>query len=129
MNETMMVHVPVSLLKRHGRKQMIIPDGIPLPEETERKDDCLILALARAWKWNRMLEAGKAPTAEALARHLNMSSSYLIRVLRMNFLAPDIREAILDGRQPKGMRVIDLLKPFPLIWEEQRACFGFNAPF
>ncbi|MDD3182643.1 MAG: hypothetical protein PHD48_07575 [Alphaproteobacteria bacterium] len=125
MIEEMTVHIPVTLMRRHGRKRMIIPDDAALPEETEQKDNCLILALLRAWKWQRMLEADKATSVEDLARQINMSSSYLMRVLRLNFLAPDIREAILDGRQPKGLRVIDMLKPFSPIWEEQRSWLGF----
>jgi len=119
------ISVPITLTKRHGRKCLIIPDGLSLPEETVKKDDSLILTILRAWKWNRMLEIGKATSAEALARQLDISPTYMGRVLRLNLLSPDIKLALLEGHQPKGLRVIDMLKPFPILWDKQREIFGF----
>ena len=43
------------------------------------------------------------------------------RVLRITLLAPEIVDAILDGRQPADLQVEDLLRPFPVGWREQRA--------
>ena len=53
-----------------------------------------------------------------------MAPSYVSRVLRLRLLAPEIVEAILDGRQPAGLQLDDLLEPFPLHWEEQRKAFA-----
>lgn len=52
---------------------------------------------------------------------------YLTRVLRMTLLAPDIVDAILDGRQGDGMDLATLAAPFPNEWGAQRRHFGLDA--
>jgi hypothetical protein len=46
-------------------------------------------------------------------------------MLRLNYLAPDIVQAILDGREPSGLSLIKLSEPMPMAWAEQRASLGF----
>ncbi|MBF0094874.1 MAG: hypothetical protein HQL34_10065 [Alphaproteobacteria bacterium] len=126
---TIRVHVPMELKRRGGRKLIIAPDGAtdwaaPQP----RIDDTLIKALARAWRWRGMIETGKVRTVRHLAEKEKISSSYLARILRLTLLAPDIIEAILDGRAPKGLSLADLMEPFPMEWEQQRARFWFVKP-
>ena len=70
-----------------------------------------------------MLETGEYATADDLAAAEKINPSYLSRILRLNQLAPDIVVAILDGRQPPGLQLDPLLKPFPVEWERQRAHF------
>jgi hypothetical protein len=50
--------------------------------------------------------------------------SFVSRLLRLTLLAPDIQEAILDGRQPKGMQLEELRRAMPGVWEEQRQVLG-----
>jgi hypothetical protein len=126
---TIKVHVPMTLKRRGGRKLIIAPDGAadwatPQP----RIDDTLIKALARAWRWRMMIETGKVRTVRHLAEKEKISSSYLARILRLTLLAPDIIEAILDGRVPKGLSLADLMEPFPMEWDQQRVRFGFVKP-
>jgi hypothetical protein len=71
-----------------------------------------------------MLEGGQYGTAADLAKAEKLNDSYLSRVLRLTLLAPDIVEAILDGRQPRAMELKALLRPLPLCWEEQRQLLG-----
>jgi hypothetical protein len=66
-----------------------------------------------------MLDEGAHATLEDLARAKGVAPSYASRVLRLTLLAPDIVEAILDGRQPAGLQLDDLLEGFPMVWEEQ----------
>lgn len=80
-------------------------------------------ALARAHRWRRMLESGEFATVQDLANAEKINSSYLARVLRLTLLAPDIVEEILDGRQPAGLQLEDLLAPFPVEWERQKSSF------
>lgn len=71
---------------------------------------------------------GKNPsqTIISLARSEGLTHGYLGRLLRLNLLAPDIIEAIIEGRQPKSLRLIDFMRQeIPHIWEEQREKFGF----
>jgi len=117
--ETITVHVPMTFRTRGGRKLVVTPDGAPWAPRP-RVDNAMVKALARAFRWKRMIESGQFATVTELARHENLAFSYLTRILRLSLLAPDIVEAILDGRQPAGMQLDDLLKGFPLEWQEQR---------
>ena len=74
------------------------------------------------FQWRKMLGTGVHATLEDLAKAKGVAPSYLSRVLRLTLLAPDIVEAILDGRQPAGLQLDDLLNGFPLGWEEQSEC-------
>ena len=116
------VHVPLSFRRRGGRKLVISPSGHeqwapPRP----RIDKPLVKALARAFRWKEMLESGRYPTVNELAKAENMNSSYVGHVLRLTLLAPDIVEAVLDGRQPATMQLQSLMRQgFPDEWERQR---------
>ena len=122
-------HVPFKFRKRGGPKLMVTPDGAswaPRP----RVDNAMVKALARAFRWQRMLDEGLCATIEELARRERVNRGYVSRVLRLTLLAPDIVEAILDGRQPEGMRLEELLGAFPVEWERQRrhlATVGLRA--
>ena len=80
----------------------------------------MVKALARAFRWRKMLDEGVHATLEDLARAKDVNATYVSRVLRLTLLAPDIVEAILDGRQPAGLQLDDLLEGFPLEWVGQR---------
>jgi len=116
--ETVTVHVPFRLVKRGGRKEMQFPDG------TSSKcmiDNTVVKALARAFRWKRMLGSGEFATIAELAERESIAPSYMTRVLRLTLLAPDIVEAILDGRQGQEITLSKLLEPFPGDWKEQLA--------
>ena len=115
------LHVPFRVVKRGGRKEVQLPDGAPVQRRT---DNTLIKALARAFRWKRMLESGAFATINELAEHEGIAPSYMTRVMRLTLLAPDIIEAILDGRQVPGISMSRLLAPFSLEWVEQRKQSG-----
>ena len=85
-----------------------------------RIDNPMVKALARAFRWRKMLDTEMYATLEELARAKGVHATYVSRVLRLTLLAPDIVEAILDGRQPAGLQLDDLLEGVPLGWEVQR---------
>ena len=114
--ETVTVQVPFRVVKRGGRKELQLPDGAVQPRRT---DSALIKALARAFRWKRMLEAGEFATIADLAEREGIASSYMTRVLRLTLLAPDIVEAILDGTQGSEATLARVLEPFPVEWSEQ----------
>ena len=116
--DTITVHVPFHMVKRGGRKEVQLPDGAPVQRRT---DNTLIKALARAFRWKRMLESGEFNTINELAEHEGIAPSYMTRVLRLTLLAPDIVEAILDGKQGPKMTLGRLLEPFPVEWCNQYA--------
>lgn len=115
--ETVTVHVPFRIVKRGGRKEMQMPNGAVQPRRT---DNTLVKALARAFRWKRLLESGDFATIAELAEHEGIAPSYMTRVLRLALLAPDIVEAILDGKQGPEVMLVRVLKPFPVEWEKQR---------
>ena len=82
-----------------------------------RVDDTLVKALARAFRWRRLLDHG---TVDEIARAEGINPSYVSRILRLTLLAPDIVESILDGRQPPTLTLGRVMKPYPLEWERQR---------
>lgn len=70
-----------------------------------------------------MLEEGTHPSINALAEAETINRAYICRLLNLTLLAPDIQEAILDGRQPKGIQLEELTRAMPGEWEEQRRWF------
>ncbi len=93
----MTVHVPFRFVKRGGRKEMQLPEHSE--PQARKPDNTLVKALARAFRWKRMLESGEFATIAELAEREGIVPSYMTRVLRLTLLAPDIVEAILDGTQ------------------------------
>ena len=91
-----------------------------------RRDETLIKALVRAHRWRRKIESGQAKSITDLAEQEGVTDAYVCRLLPLTCLAPDIVEAILDGRQPKGLRLAEMLGNGPLDWNEQRDVWGFS---
>ena len=110
------LHVPFHILKRGRRKEMLLPEGA-MP--SRRTDSALVKALARAFRWKHMLEAGEFATIAELAERESIAPSYMTRVLRLTLLAPDIIEAILDEKQGPEITLARVLEPFPLEWVAQ----------
>jgi hypothetical protein len=118
--ETITIHIPLTFRKRGGRKLVVTPDGAPWAPRP-RVDNAMVKALARAFRWRKMLDDGVHATLEDLARAKGVHPTYVSRVLRLTLLAPGIVEAILDGRQPPELQLDDLLAGLPLEWAGQRA--------
>jgi len=115
--EKVTIHVPFRVVKRGGRKEMQMPDRVR-PERTP--DNTLVKALARAFRWKRMLDSGEFATLAELSEREGIAPSYVTRVLRLTLLAPDIVEAILDGKQGWEVPLSHVLEPFPMDWDSQK---------
>jgi len=117
--QTLIVRIPMRFHRHGGRKRIVAPDGSEIvPTSKPQPDGTLVKALARAHRWQRMLESGEHGTLIELADAERISRSYVCRVLRLTLLAPDIVERILDGRPTTGLA--QFLEPFPVEWERQR---------
>jgi len=124
---TIVVDIPMQWKRRGGRKMIIAPDGGDAWAPAKpRPDETLIRALARAHRWKRMLEEGRYRSINALAEAEKINRAYVCRLLNLTLLAPDIQEAILDGRQPKGMQLEELIRAMPKEWEEQGQILRFG---
>ena len=118
------VRVPLELNRRGGRKLVVTPNGGPAwSSPMPHVDNTVVKALARAHRWKRMIERGKYSSVTELAEAEKINHSYLGRVLRLTLLAPDIAEAIVDGRQPRSIQLDRFLRPIPIDWEQQRREF------
>ncbi len=96
---------------------MQLPEGAA---HSRRTDNTLVKALARAFRWKRMLESGEFATIAELADLEGIAPSYITRVLRLTLLAPDLVEALLDARQGPEVTLVRLLEQLPENWAEQR---------
>ena len=110
------VHVPFSLVKRGGRKEIVLPTAATA---LRKKDDNLVKALARAFRWKRMLESRQFATTEELAKHEKIAVTYMTRMLRLTLLAPAVVEDILEGRQHPNLKLAKLVEPLPSEWSIQ----------
>ena len=73
----------------------------------------------------RDLRSGRYANTTDIARCLELSEAHVRRVLRFGYLAPDIVEAIVEGRQPRILTVKMLLTGIPCAWSDQCRAFGF----
>ena len=122
--EVLTVRIPMAFRRRGGRRLILAPDGTAgLAAEPPRPDGTALRALGRAWRWHRLLEAGAYPSIKALARAEGVHHAYVGKLLRLTLLAPDVVEAVLDGRLPKGLKLEDLVQPLPADWASQRRTF------
>ena len=116
---TLVVRIPMRFQRRGGRKRIVAPDGSEIaPTAKPQPDGTLVKALARAWRWQKMLAEGRHATVAEIAEAEGINRSYLSRVLRLTLLAPDIVERIIERRNPPGLA--QMLRPFPVEWEKQR---------
>lgn len=120
------VRVPISIRRRGGRKLVLAPDGaeVTAAPVTRHVDNAMVKAIARAFRWRDMLEKGEYATIREIAVAEKINETYVGRVLRLTLLAPDIVEAIVNGRQPTGLQLDRLARRFPVGWQEQRQTFG-----
>jgi hypothetical protein len=115
-DRTVTVRIPLVFKKHGGRKTVISPDGHVWEPSEPLVDRALVRALARAFRWQKLLDEGVYGTLIDLARAERVSQSHVSRILRLTLLAPRVVEAILDGRQPTALKLDDLLEGFPVEW-------------
>src|SRR5258708_4934661 len=119
---TITVHVALSIHKRRGRKVVLAPDGTKASAPPRhRVDNAMVKAMARAFRWRRQLETGVHASVAEIATAEKINDSYVGRVLRLTLLAPEIVEAIVNGRQAPQITLAVLMRPFPVEWQNQSA--------
>jgi hypothetical protein len=118
------IKVPFAVRKHGGRKLVLAPDCAPVPLLMPQVDSTLVKAIARAFRWRKLLETGDYGTIEELAATEKINASYVSRILRMTLLAPDIVEAILTGKHDPKAMLATLMQPLSTDWSRQRALLG-----
>lgn len=118
------IEIPMAFKKRGGRKVIVLPDGsLGHPEPAATIDNTMIKAIARAFRWQKMLENGTYSCIDDIAKAERICPSFVGKVFRLALLAPDIVAAILDGTQSATLTLKALMKPFPVDWSEQHQYF------
>ena len=125
--ETLTIRIPIRLQRRGGRKLIMTPEGVAAPARKPSRGETLVKALVRAHRWRRKIERGHARSITDIAQQEGVTDAYVCRLLPLTCLAPDIVEAILDGRQPKWLRLAEMLGNGPVSWKEQREGFGVST--
>jgi hypothetical protein len=121
--QTITVRIPISIRKRGGRKLVLAPDGKTEMTFNRRIDNSMVKAIARAFRWQKLLEDGTYGTIAEIAEAEKINESYVSRVLRMTLLAPDLVEGIVNGSCSVDSTLANLMRPFPVAWTSQRATF------
>jgi hypothetical protein len=117
----LVVRIPMRFQRRGGRERIVAPDGSEIvPANKPQPDGMLVKALARAWRWQKLLDDGVYTSVSEIGEAERISKSYISRILRLALLAPDIVEAILAGRTDQVLMLEKLGRPMPASWEEQR---------
>jgi hypothetical protein len=119
---TLVVRILMRFKRRGGRKRIVAPDGSEIvPTSKPQPDGTLLKALARAWRWQRMLDERVYTSVTEISEAESIGKSYVSRILRLALLAPGIVEEILDGRADHPLMLEQLERPLPASWVEQRA--------
>ena len=117
--DTLVLTTTITLTRRGQGKVLTGPDGASV--RTGQLDPALSRALAQAEAWKRRLLAGGLKSLAELARSEGLQTSQCERILRLAFLAPDLKRAILDGCTPPGLMLQRLRTDgVPDLWADQR---------
>jgi hypothetical protein len=122
--ESLTIRIRIRPERRGGCKLIVTSEGMTPATAKPRCDETLVKALVRAHRWRRKIESGQARSITELAEQEGVTDAYVCRLLPLTCLAPDIVEAILDGRQPKELRLAEMLGSNLIRWSEQRARWG-----
>jgi hypothetical protein len=123
--ERIILDLPFELRRRGVEARLMIGDNSQQPT---RVDAGLVDVIGRARRWLHQLNAEGHATIASLARQIGVDDGEISRILPLSFLAPEIVEAIIEGRQPAELTVGKLirLEPLPLTWADQRHALGFE---
>jgi hypothetical protein len=118
------VRVPLAIRHRPGRKTVVtpMPDGVA--PVTTRAAPALVKALARAFRYQRMLDEGRYGSISEMAEAEQIERGYLGSLLRLTLLAPSIVDGILNGRGSPNLSLPELLEPLPTAWPDQQEMLG-----
>ena len=117
-SNTIRVVIPLTIRKRNGRPKILPPAQLEATQP-RAQDPHVLRAIARAWKWRRLMEAGEFSTVHDLAVAEKLSDRFVSRMMRLAYLAPDVLEALTLRRVPPALSLNDLIEIAGRPWTEQ----------
>ncbi|WP_118132966.1 hypothetical protein [Oceanicella sp. SM1341] len=118
-NDTLRVHVPLTVRKRGGRPRILPPRDIEASDPPPGQHPPVLRAISRAWAWRQRMERGEVTTIADLAAEEGLSDRYVSRLLRLAWLAPNVLERLVVRREPCVIRLFELCFVACLPWDEQ----------
>jgi hypothetical protein len=120
------INIPLAIRRRPGRKTVVTPDGVATPAQATATtqthgDPALVKALARAFRYQRMLDDGHYASISEMAEAEKLDRGYMGRLMQLTLLAPDLVEAVLNGTAPRELGLPRFMEPLAVVWEEQRS--------
>ena len=119
-NGNVKITIPMSFRSCAGRKRIVTPDS-----ETSFTDP-IITNLARAFRWQALIDSGKFSNVHELARAIGKDDGYVSRIIRLTLLSPEIIHAIIAGTLEKDIGIEQLKQAMPLMWDDQKKMFGME---
>ncbi len=120
------VRVPLKIRRRPGRKTVVT--AVPAASANDAVPTCadptLVKALARAFRYQRLLDEGPHASVSDIAAAERIDRGYLGRILQLTLLAPELVEGVLDGSISPGDGLRSILRAAPLPWDQQRQLFS-----
>ena len=113
------VRVPLTVRRRPGRKTVVTPGDEGGPVRV-RADPALVKALARAFRWQRMLDDGRYGSISEMARAEKIERGYLGKMLQLTLLAPHVVEGVLESCRSDQLSLPVLLAGVSALWCEQK---------
>ena len=119
-NGNVKITIPMAFRSCAGRKRIVTP-------ETEQSlTEPLLINLARAFRWQTLIDEGHFSNVNDLANAIGKDSAYVARVLHLTLLAPEIVHTILTGNLPDNFSVDCLKQALPVLWSEQKKLLGIE---
>lgn len=116
---------PFKLKRRPGQKTLLMaPESaegyLAEFEEDKSSQIALFQGLARAYYWQRLLDAGEVSSGSEIAKLENLTSSTVNELLRLTLLDPSLVLDILEGKQPQQANMMWFTRnALPDLWHEQ----------
>jgi hypothetical protein len=116
--DLIILEVGAQLRRCGGEVRLLLADT---EQNRARPIPSLVRAVARAHDWMDRILRSEIPNQRALAKQTGFDERYISRILPLAFLAPDITEAILDGKQDPNLSLEKCVFEIPFEWALQRA--------
>lgn len=114
---TITVSIPINFKHHGGRKYLVAPTQQPTPPSVSESN--ILKALGRAFHWQAIMENDPSLSHDTISKKEGLSSPYVSKVMKLTLLAPDVIEAILDGKCPNYVTLAELIQ-VGYVWDDQR---------